>query len=134
MKTKAIIERGADGTFSAYTPDLDSVILGEGKTSKEAMKNLQQNYSEIIDSYTEVNEPVPEELTDLEFEYHYDIASCLSFLDYFNISKFARAIGMDPSLLRHYKNGSFSASSQQARKLEDAIHELGRKMQRISLL
>lgn len=134
MNTKVIIERGSDGTFSAYTPDLESVILGEGKTSNEAISNFEHNYYEILESYSEVNEPVPEELEGLGFDYQYDIASCLSFLDFFNITKFAKSIGMDPSLLRHYKNGSFSASSQQAKKLETAIHELGRKMQKISLL
>lgn len=75
MKTTALIERGKDGTFGIFTPDIESVIIGDGATVAEAKADFENSVAEVIASYTDNGEELPEELRDIEFEYKYDIAS-----------------------------------------------------------
>jgi predicted RNase H-like HicB family nuclease len=35
MKTTALIEKGADGTYGIFTPDINSTIIGSGASVKE---------------------------------------------------------------------------------------------------
>ena len=41
MKTIALIEKGSDGTFSVYTPHLESTIIGVGKDVTEAQSDFE---------------------------------------------------------------------------------------------
>lgn len=52
MKTIALIEKGQDGTFGIYTPDIQTTIIGEGKTVSEAKADFENSVKEIIDSYS----------------------------------------------------------------------------------
>lgn len=70
MKTTAVIEKGKDGTYGIYTPDLKSTIIGEGKTIEEAKTDFENSFREVVDSFE--GKTLPEELTNLEFEYRQD--------------------------------------------------------------
>lgn len=43
MKTTALIEKGKDGTFGIFTPDLNSTIIGEGNTVAEAKADFKNS-------------------------------------------------------------------------------------------
>lgn len=134
MKTTAIIETGPDGDFDIFLPDLEyHVFFGTGDTVQEAKEDLLNSYQEMIASYTEAGEPVPEELLDLEFEYKYDIASFFNEFKWINISALAKVLGMNKSLLHQYKKGNTYISHQQMKRIEAGIHELGRKMLEFSV-
>ncbi len=75
MKTIALVEKGKDGTFGIYTPDLQATIIGEGTTVAEAKEDFENSVREMLASYTENGEEIPEELKEIEFEYKYDVAS-----------------------------------------------------------
>ena len=91
------------------------------------------SYQEMLASYTEEGEPIPEELRDLEFEYKYDIASFFDEFNWINISALARVLGMNKSLLHQYKKGNTYISHEQMKRIETGIHELGRKMLEFSV-
>jgi predicted RNase H-like HicB family nuclease len=132
MKTTALIEMGKDGTFGIFTPDLEhSVIWGEGDTVAEAKQDFLRGYSEIVSSYD--NEQIPDELKDLEFVYRYDIASMLNYCNCLNVSKLAKTIDINPSLLRQYKAGTAYISRAQAKKIEAGLHRIGKQLLSISL-
>lgn len=71
MKTIALIEKGKDGGFGIYTPDIDCIIIGEGATVAEAKADFQNSLAEMIASYTENGESLPAELQGIEFKYRY---------------------------------------------------------------
>jgi hypothetical protein len=71
MKTTAIIEKGKDGTVGIYTPNINHTIVGEGNTIVEAKADFENSLQEIILSYTELDQEVPNELRDIEFEYRF---------------------------------------------------------------
>ncbi|MDR1259759.1 MAG: hypothetical protein LBK65_10905 [Tannerellaceae bacterium] len=69
MTTTALIEKGKDGTFGIFTPDINSTIIGEGVTVEEAKADFENSVSEIIQFYKEDGMKLPDELKDIEFVY-----------------------------------------------------------------
>lgn len=134
MKTVALIEKGADGTFGIYTPDLESTIIGNGATVAEARADFERSWQEIQKAFAAAGEDLPVELQDLSFEYRYDIASVFDYYDFINVSKFASAAGINASLMRQYKAGGTYISEHQAAKIELALHRCGQELLSLHLL
>lgn len=134
MRTRAIIETGPDGGFDIFLPDIEcAVFFGDGDTVQEAKEDLLNSYQEVLASYTEEGEPIPDELRDLEFEYKYDIASFFNEFKWINISALAKVLGMNRSLLYQYKKGDTYISHQQMKRIEKGVHELGKKLLEFSV-
>lgn len=127
MKTIAIIERGKDGSFGIYTPNLKSTISGNGSTLEEARTDFNEAYNEVKAAYNEIGVPVPEELVDLEFEYHYDLGSFYEAHPYLNVSQVARYIGINDTLMRQYRRGQY-ISETQVQRIQDGIRSIGREL------
>ena len=134
MKTVALIEKGRDGSYGVYTPDLESTIIGDGATVAEAIADFQNSMMEVQTAFKEAGELLPAELQDVEFEYRYDIASVFDFYDFINVSRFAAYAGINASLLRQYKSGGTYISEKQALKIETALHRCGEELMSLSLL
>ena len=133
MKTTALIEKGKDGTFGIFTPDINSTIIGDGNTVEEAKADFENSVKEVILSYTEEGEELPEELKDIQFVYKYDIASFFNYYPILNISQLAKAIGINTSLMHQYKAGQY-ISEKQLKKIENEIHNIGNELATIQLV
>lgn len=131
MKTTALIERGADGRFCIFTPDLVSTIIGEGATVAEAKEDFANTLREVIESFEEGEDLG--EFTDLEIVYKYDVASVFNYFDFINVSKFARWAGLNPALLRQYKTTKTYMSEAQAKKIQRALNSIGNELSSVSL-
>ena len=127
-----LIEKDEHG-YGAFIDGIRSTIIGEGKTAEEAKADLLNSYSEVLASYSENGEAIPEELLDLEFEYKYDISALFNRFDFLNVSKFARKIGVSPSLMRHYKCGGTYISAEQAKRIENGLHSIAEEMMQVLL-
>ena len=134
MKTVALIEKGSDGSFGVFTPDLESTIIGNGSSVSEAKADFENTFKEILEAYSESNEPLPAELQNIEFEYRFDVASLFDYFDYINVSKFARKAGLNASLLRQYKVGGTYISENQVQKIETALHNCGKELLSLNLI
>jgi len=133
MTTTALIERGKDGSFGIFTPDINHTIIGDGDTVEEAKADFENSVHEMILSYTETGRAIPEELKDIQFVYKYDIASMFDYYNWINVSKFARKAGINPSLMRQYKMGKTYISENQIGKIENTLHSLGNELAAIKL-
>ena len=133
MEITALIEKGKDGTFGVFTPDLQHTIIGEGKTVAEAKADFENSIKEIIASYTETGKQIPNELQGVEFVYKYDIASLFNYYSFINVSKFAQMVGINESLMRQYKSGNQYISENQISKIEDALHKMANEIGAIKL-
>ena len=98
MKTTALIEKGKDGTFGIFTPDIQATIIGEGRTVAEAKADFENSVREMFASYTENGEELPAELQGIEFEYKYDVASVFDYFDFINVTKFAKWAGINAAI------------------------------------
>lgn len=134
MKTTALIEKGKDGTFGIFTPDLESTIIGEGNTVGEAKADFLNSVNELMLYYKEAGKQMPEELIDIEFEFKYDIASLFNCYSFINVSQFAKSAGINPSLMRQYKSGNQYISENQVLKIEKALHKIAREFAEIKLV
>ncbi|MDR3217865.1 MAG: type II toxin-antitoxin system HicB family antitoxin [Dysgonamonadaceae bacterium] len=133
MVTTALIEKGKDGTFGIFTPDINHTIIGEGNTVEEAKADFENSVKEMILSYVENGQEIHEELKDIEFVYKYDIASMFDYYDWINVSRFAKKAGINSSLMRQYKSGQTYISENQIGKIESALHQLGNELTAIKL-
>ncbi|MBR1711223.1 MAG: type II toxin-antitoxin system HicB family antitoxin [Clostridia bacterium] len=133
MKTIAVVERGKDGSYGIYTPNLENTISGNGKTLEDAKRDFEEALQEIPEVFAAMGEPVPDELRNLEFEYQYDIASFYEAHPYLNVSQVARYIGMNDTLMRQYRRGQYISEVQIAR-IQDGIHRIGRELSNVELI
>ena len=131
-KAVVLIEKDENG-FGAFIDGIRSTIIGEGASAEEAKADLLNSYAEVLASYSENGEEIPEELRDLEFEYKYDISAMFNRFDFLNASKFAKHIGISPSLMRHYKCGGTYISTEQAKKIENGLHSIARELLQVVL-
>ena len=134
MKTVALIEKGKDGTFGIFTPDLQHTIIGSGNTVPESKEDFENSVKEVLASYSEMGRPLPAELLDLEFEFRYDIASLFNCYQFINVSKFAHEAGINASLMRQYKSGNQYISEHQVLKIEAALHKMAGELAEIRLV
>jgi len=133
-KTIAIIEKASDGGYGIYCPELIGLALyGYGLTEDEAKENLHENIESILEYYEEENGSIPDVLNNgkLEFEYKYDFSGFFKTYPFFNVSELASMLGINPSLMRKYKNGLAFASKEQRKKIESGIHSISKKLSTI---
>ena len=130
MKTIALIEKGKDGTFSIYTPDIKATIIGEGKSVAEAKADFENSVQELKEMFAG---DLPGELKDIEFEYKYDVASVFDYFDFINVTKFAKWAGINAGLMRQYKSCNTYISEAQAHKIGEALRKIGHELSAISL-
>ena len=133
MKATALIEKGKDGTFGVFTPELQHTIIGEGKTVADAKADFENSVKEVLASYTDEGKQIPAELQGVDFEYKYDIASLFNYYNFINVSKFARMVGINASLMRQYKSGNQYISENQISKIEEALHKMANEIGAIKL-
>ena len=132
MKQRVIIEWSKDGSYSAYAPDMKSAPIGTGNTAEETKQDFLNTVREMREVYIEEGKSVPEELT-AEFDFQYDISALFSAFPFLNISKTAQALGINESLMRQYSKGQY-VSKQRMIEIEEGIHELGARLQQVSLI
>ena len=129
MKTVAIVEMWDNKTISVYVPEFDGFSLnGQGNNVDEAKRSLQECIDEYVSMIKEQGREVPESLKNVEFEYKYDIASFSECFKFLSVSTFAKYAGINPSLMRQYKQRIAFASESQKAKIEDAIHRAGSEL------
>jgi len=133
MKTTALIEKGKDGTYGIYTPDINSTIIGDGNTVAEAKADFENSVQEVLAAYREHGDKLPEELKSIEFEYKYDLASLFNYYSWINVTQFAKIAGINAGLMRQYKAGITYISEAQTRKIETALHKLGEELTAVRL-
>ncbi|MBM6866619.1 pilus assembly protein HicB [Bacteroides caecigallinarum] len=134
MKTTAIVEMWDDKTISVYVPEFDGFSLnGQGNTVEEAKQALIEAVNDYKTMLSETGKEVPASLSDIEFDYKYDIASFFECFKFISVSTFAKYAGINPSLMRQYKQRIAFASEAQKSKIEEAIHRAGSEMLAVHL-
>lgn len=132
MKTlKIIIEKSAD-YFDAFAENCEG-IYGAGATVAEAKKNALEGLNLLIKN----TEPakLPEILKgEYSIEYKMDAQSFLNYFDrIFSKPALEALTGINQKQFHHYASGLKKPREQQRKKIENALHELGRELLAVEL-
>ena len=133
-KVKVYIERADDGSFSTYMPDeygLDYGLSGVGYSATEAFEDFQAAYDGMREFYSQQKQP----FTELQFCFHYDIASFLAYYSKrLSLAGLERITGVSQAQLSHYMNGYRHPSAKTIRKIESALHAFAKDLQQVRLI
>lgn len=128
------IEKQSDGSYIAYNTTGDTVrLIGTGESVKEAKEDFYNSVDEILQTYEEIGDDIPEFLNEA-IEFHFDISSLFEYYSMLNVSALGRYLGINDSLMRQYRNGSAQISDKQLEKIEAGIHRLGSELAALRLV
>lgn len=131
---KVSIEKQSDGSYIAYNTTGDKVqLIGTGDSVKEAKADFFNSLNEVLQSYNEIGDDIPEFLNE-EIEFRFDITSLFEYYSMFNVSALARYLGINDSLMRQYRSGVAQISDKQLEKIEAGIHRLGSELAALRLV
>ncbi len=133
-KVKAFIEKGTDGTYSVYV-DLDNNSLnygihGVGDTVELAMDDFNKSYLDMKTFYKEEGK----NFVEAEFEFQFDAESFLKYYsEIFSKPALEKITGINQKQLHHYASGIKKPREAQRRKIETALHNLGKELLAVRL-
>lgn len=125
---KAIIEKANDGGYGIYSNDADG-LWGYGLSEFEAKENFIEVLEEQAKYYQEKKGCLPGWYeSGYKIDYYYDMSGFFLSFPFINVSEFGKYIGINPSLMRKYKNGLTVAGTKQKeliqRKLQEIVHQM----------
>lgn len=130
-KLKIIIERGKDN-FAAYAENVPGV-WGGGDTVEAA----KQSVLDAIKYMKEYNKPenVPAILKgDFKIVYHFDAESLLKYYKgILSGTGIEKLTGISHKQINHYATGTKKPRPAQLKKIETALHKLGRELLAVEL-
>ena len=132
MKTLIITVGASSDHFGAYAENC-SGIYGAGDTAEEAKLNALKGLKLFVDSRDKKDLPAILQ-GEYNIVYKYDTQS---FLNYYNkiFSNVAleRLTGINQKLLHHYSSGLKKPCYTQRKKIETALHNLGKELLAVEL-
>ncbi len=131
-KIEAIIDKTSDG-YCVYTEN--SIFSGMGDTAEEAKKDMMEQIEFYMETCKETGYSYPAFL-DEEYEivYKFNVQSLLEFYDgIITNAALERLTGINQKQLWAYSKGKSKPRVTQKRRIEKALHTLGRELLSISL-
>ena len=133
MKLIIIIEPG-DGEMWGRIDAPYTLLTTVGRSVEEVTQNLKDLIQDHLDHEgKEQNEWQGIKVEDIKFEYVYDLTELFDVLSAVKINSIADLAGINQSLLRQYASGVKYPSSTQAKKIQEAVHQLGQKLLQVSI-
>ncbi len=132
-RIQVYVEKAEDGTYWGTTENLEGVVSAYGSSLSELKKELQRVFDEHLEVARELEEDwVSNYNNGVEFEYKMDLEGFFDLIPEVKIGSIAEKAKINASLLRQYKTGKANASEDQTKKIEKAIHELGKELLSVS--
>lgn len=133
-KVRVFIERGADGSYSAYMPDdngLEYGIIGDGQTVDDAKADIIASYEEMKEFFAEEGKP----FTEIEMSFSFDTASFLAYYSgKLTLAGLSRITGVAPGQLSHYITGRRRPSAQTVKKISTSLHSFGNELSHVNFV
>ncbi|WP_372474318.1 type II toxin-antitoxin system HicB family antitoxin [Capnocytophaga sp. ARDL2] len=127
-KIEIFVEKDKEGMYWGTTQNFVGVVSSCGNTFEELKSNLEGAFADNIEIAKEFGEDYANDYEDVEFVYKMDLSSFFALIPEVKISSVAKKAGLNESLVRQYKNGIATASQEQAYKIQNAIHQLGKEL------
>lgn len=135
MRTvRVFIERGKDGSYSAYMPDDNNLtygVIGEGTTAAEAIDDFNNSYEDMKASHQRRGK----EFEEVKFAFSYDLPSFLVYYaDLISYKGLAKLTGVSAAQLSQYISGYRTPSPKTTEKIQNALHAFGNELSRLQLV
>ena len=93
----------------------------------ESIAELEESMKNLLFEFEGLN------IEEIEFEHFYDVFALFKKFDWLKISKVAAHADINAGLLRQYASQAKYPSAAQAKKIENAIHDLAAQMMQASV-
>lgn len=137
MKINALIERTENGYYSiACNADAKIgrfCLGGFGSSVEEAKADFAAIVKEAQDCYVKEHGSLSDDYKTVDVDYKYDLQSFFNYFNWINISKFAKAAGINESKMRQYKTGQAFASERTKATIEKTIHKMSQELASVEL-
>jgi hypothetical protein len=125
---KIIIEKSSD-SFGAYSENV-SGIYGAGDTAEEC----KQSVLYAIETLKELDSCPIELKEDYKIVYKFDAISLLNYYKgIFTNSALEKITGINQKQIQHYTSGHRKPRPEQRKKIENALHNLGKELLAVEL-
>ncbi len=118
-----IVEGKGNFIPTPYGKNKDEVI----SNLKSLIKDYQQHEGKKDKFWSKVD------VDKMNIEIRYDLQAFFREFKDLKISSIAERAELNPSLLRQYATGNKFPSSDQVKKIEDAIHNLAKRLKQVSI-
>ena len=133
QKIEVIIEKNEDH-FWGRIENKGFMPTGQGKTVTALLQNLKDSIADYIEHEGKKDKFWSNvDVKRIEFKILYDLVAFFEEFSDLKISSIALRAGLNPSLVRQYATGSKYPSAKQAKKIEEALHSLGKKLQEVTI-
>lgn len=127
------VEKAEDGTYWGTTQNVPGVVTAYGSSLEELKQNFESAFKDYLEVAEEEKEDWLSDVKDLEgFTYELDLQSFFKLVPEIKVSAIAKKAKINESLMRQYATGKANASEARTKKIEKAIHELGRELLAVS--
>lgn len=133
MKVIVIIEQNSDGKYFAFMDNynLEFGITGFGNTVEDAKSDFLLAYDEMKELFKDEGKPI----TELEFEYKFDVASFLEhYSKILSLAGLGRLTGVAQGQLSHYVTGRRKPSQKTVQKIEKSLHDFAAEISQVQLV
>ena len=121
----AIIEKASDGGYGIYADGSDVPLFSNGTSVEEAKDEFEALVHEQAEFMKEREGDYPSWYSeDFRVEYRYDISGFFLAFPFINVSSFARSLGINPSLMRKYKNGLAKAGERKKELIQQKFDDI----------
>lgn len=129
MNVIGIIEK-ENGSYSIICDEeIGDVCLGGfGETVEAAKKDFESVVREAQEDYVVSHGSLPAQFADVKVTYKYDLQTFFDCFDWINVSKFAKAAGINESKMRLYKTGKAFAGERTKEKVIRTIRRMGAEL------
>lgn len=113
----------------------DGIVVATGKTFEELKSQMEEAVAFHLDGMREDGDEIPEVFHSVyELVYHFDTESLLRhYSGIFTNAALQRLTGINQRQMQRYASGVSKPRESQAKKIEQALHNLGRELLAVEL-
>jgi predicted RNase H-like HicB family nuclease len=128
---KIIIEKSKD-MYSAYAENVEGVY-GAGDTVEQTKESIEKSIA-LLKKYNKKQDLSPALQEDFNLVYHFDVQSFMNYYKkIFTNAALERMTGINQKQLQHYATGLKKPRPAQVKKIETALHKLGKELLAVEL-
>jgi predicted RNase H-like HicB family nuclease len=116
--------------YSAHVLIGDGIVVATGKTFEKLKEQMKESVEFHLEGMKEDGDEIPLEFQqDYELVYRFDTESLLRHYNgIFTNAALERLTGINQKQLQHYASGTSKPRRGQAKKIENALHNLGKEL------
>lgn len=124
-----------ENNYSAYVNIGDGIAVATGKTFEELKKQMNEAVEFHLEGMREDGDEIPEVFnSEYELVFHFDPESLLRhYSGIFTNAALQRLTGINQRQIQRYASGVSKPRLSQAKKIENALHNLGKELLAVEL-